>query len=170
MRTPSPSWCGLDRTHLWPTGSSLGDPLITARNFSSCPSDSISRWTPCPPESASGGFRSALAVSDFRLRARLDVSIPSTSPASEAFNPAFGYSAPHPSTGGTSTLLINALLSAHHGSICDSRPSAFSGYPRHLSKFCQEFFDRPSDISTKHPQGFHMFSPELQEHSAVSRA
>jgi len=130
MRTPSPSWCGLDRTHLWPTGSSLGDPLITARNFSSCPSDSISRWTPCPPETASGGFRSALAVSDFRLRARLDVSIPSTSPASEACHPAFGYGAPHPSTGGTSTLLINALLSAHHGSICDSRPSAFSGYPR----------------------------------------
>src|SRR6266702_2509266 len=117
MRTPSPSWCGLDRTHLWPTGSSLGDPLITARNFSSCPSDSISRWTPCPPETASGGFRSALAVSDFRLRARLDVSIPSTSPASEACNPAFGYGAPHPSTGGTSTLLINALLSAHHDPI-----------------------------------------------------
>src|ERR1035441_9363400 len=64
MRTPSPSWCGLDRTHLWPTGSSLGDPLITARNFSSCPSDSISRWTPCPPETASGGFRSALARSE----------------------------------------------------------------------------------------------------------
>src|ERR1019366_4374030 len=130
MRTPSPSWCGLDRTHLWPTGSSLGDPLITARNFSSCPSDSISRWTPCPPETASGGFRSALAVSDFRLRARLDVSIPSTSPASEAFNPAFGYSAPHPSTGGTSTLLINALLSAHHGSIRGSWPIAFFGHAR----------------------------------------
>src|SRR6266705_748390 len=66
MRTPSPSWCGLDRTHLWPTGSSLGDPLITARYFSSCPSDSISRWTPCPPESSlSGGFRSVLAC--FRL-------------------------------------------------------------------------------------------------------
>src|SRR5215831_9443585 len=89
MRTPSPSWCGLDLTHLWPTGSSLGDPLITARNFSSCPSDSISRWTPCPPEIASGGFRSALAVSDFRLRARLDFSIPSTSPASEALKPRF---------------------------------------------------------------------------------
>src|ERR1039458_30003 len=103
MRTPSPSWCGLDRTHLWPTGSSLGDPLITARNFSSCPSDSISRWTPCPPETASGGFRSALAVSDFRLRARLDVSIPSTPPASEAFNPAFGYGAPHPCTAGPRT-------------------------------------------------------------------
>ena len=104
--------------------------MITARNFSSCPSDSISRWTPCPPETASGGFRSALAVSDFRLRARLDVSIPSTSPASEAFNPAFGYSAPHPSTEGTSTLLINALLSAHHDSIGDSRPIAFSDCPR----------------------------------------
>lgn len=130
MRTPSPSWCGLDRTHLWPTGSSLGDPLITARNFSSCLSDSISRWTPCPPEAASGGFRSALAVSDFRLRARLDISIPSTSPASEAFNPAFGYGAPHPSAGGTSTLLINALLSTHHGPIRDSRPTAFLGYPR----------------------------------------
>ncbi len=27
MRTPSPSWCRLDLTHLWPTGSSLGDPI-----------------------------------------------------------------------------------------------------------------------------------------------
>ena len=25
-------------------------PSITARSFSSCPSDSTSRWTPCPPE------------------------------------------------------------------------------------------------------------------------
>src|SRR6201984_487597 len=130
MRTPSPSWCGLDRTYLWPTGSSLGDPLITARNFSSCPSDSISRWTPCPPETASGGFRSVLAGSGFRLRARLDFSIPSTSPASEAINPAFGYDAPHPSIGGTSTLLINALLSAHHHPMGGSRPMAFLGYPR----------------------------------------
>ena len=116
--------------HLWPTGSSLGDPLITARNFSSCPSDSISRWTPCPPETASDGFRSVLAVSDFRLRARLDFSIPFTSPASEAFNPAFGYNAPHPSVGGTSTLLSNALLSTHHHPMGGSRPMAFLGYPR----------------------------------------
>src|SRR5262249_43271061 len=36
--------------HLWPTGSSWVPPLITARYFSSCPSDSISRWTPCPPK------------------------------------------------------------------------------------------------------------------------
>src|SRR5665811_1109339 len=38
--------------HLWPTGSSSGQPpSITARYFSSYPSDSTSRWTPCPPES-----------------------------------------------------------------------------------------------------------------------
>jgi hypothetical protein len=72
-------------------------------------------------------------VSDFRLRARLDFSIPSTSPAGEAFNPAFGYGAPHPSTGGTSTLLINALLSAHQGSIGGSWPIAISGSPRRHS-------------------------------------
>src|SRR6516225_8128697 len=34
-------------------------------------------------------------------------------PANEAVNPAFGYDAPHPSVRGTSTLLNNALLSAH---------------------------------------------------------
>jgi hypothetical protein len=35
---------------LWPTGSSSGSPpSITARCFSSSPSDSTSRWTPCPP-------------------------------------------------------------------------------------------------------------------------
>jgi hypothetical protein len=38
-------------SHLWPTGSSAGQPpSITARYFSSCPSDSTSRWTPCPPQ------------------------------------------------------------------------------------------------------------------------
>src|ERR1700757_1812808 len=34
--------------------------------------------------------------------------------------PAFGYSAPHPSAGGTLTLLIHALPSAHYG---DADPS-----------------------------------------------
>jgi hypothetical protein len=44
--------------HLWPTGSSSGwPPSITARYFSSCPSDSISRWTPCPPKDCSSGRR-----------------------------------------------------------------------------------------------------------------
>ena len=33
--------CRLDLSHLWPTGSSLGLPSITARYFSSSPSDSI---------------------------------------------------------------------------------------------------------------------------------
>src|SRR5713226_1573576 len=131
MRTPLPPWCRLDRSHLWPTGSSLGrPPLITARDFSSCLSDSTSRWTPCPPKSANGGFRFALAVSSFRFRARLGFSIPSTSPASEATNPAFGYDTPHPSVGGTLTLLNYALLSTHHGSIGDFSPIAFSGCPR----------------------------------------
>src|SRR5580700_1882592 len=121
MRTPSPPWCRLDRSHLWPTGSSLGrPPLITARDFSSCLSDSTSRWTPCPPESANGGFRFTLAVSSFRLRARLGFSIPSTSPASEAINPAFGYDTPHSSVGGTLTLL-NPRCSAHTMVLSEAR-------------------------------------------------
>jgi len=38
----------------WPTGSSSGWlPSIPARSFSASPSDSTSRWTPCPPRSAS---------------------------------------------------------------------------------------------------------------------
>ena len=74
--------------HLGPTGSSSGwPPSITARYFSSCPSDSTSQWTPCPPGTASGGSRSALAVSSFRLRARLGFSIPSSPPAREALPP-----------------------------------------------------------------------------------
>ena len=41
---------------LWPTGSSSGwPPSITARSFSSSPSDSTSRWTPCPPRPPSPG-------------------------------------------------------------------------------------------------------------------
>ena len=54
-------------------------PSITARYFSSCPSDSTSRWTPCPPENR---WLVALGppwlVSSFRFRARVDFSIPST--------------------------------------------------------------------------------------------
>ena len=60
---------------------------------------------------ASGGSRSVLAVSSFRFRARLDVSIPSTFSGQRGITPAFGYDAPHPSARGTSTLLNNALLS-----------------------------------------------------------
>ena len=37
------------------------------------------------------------------------------SPGPRGITPAFGYGAPHPSARGTSTLPINALLSAHYG-------------------------------------------------------
>src|SRR5215467_7545117 len=75
-------------SHLWPTGSSWVSPSITARYFSSCPSDSISRWTPCPPENRFSGRQPITAV--------------------------FGYGAPHLSARGTSTLPNNALLSAQY--------------------------------------------------------
>jgi hypothetical protein len=53
-----------------------------------------------------------LAVSGFRLRARLDFSIPSCSPGQRGITPAFGYSAPHPSAEGTLTPMTHALPSA----------------------------------------------------------
>ena len=92
-------------------------PLITARYFSSSPSDSILRYSldghPALRSTASSGSSSALAVSSFRLRARLDVCIPSAFFGQRGITPAFGYGAPHLSARGTSTLLNNALLSAH---------------------------------------------------------
>ena len=68
-------------------------------------------------ESQAGGSRSALA------RIRLSLSCPfrllHTFPFSgpRGITPAFGYGAPHPSARGTSTLLSNALLSAHYGPV-----------------------------------------------------
>src|SRR3954447_12134252 len=50
---------------------------------------------------AKRGFRSALAVSDFRLCARLGFSIPSAFSGQRRIIAAFGYSAPHLSAGGT---------------------------------------------------------------------
>jgi hypothetical protein len=41
-------------------------------------------------------------------------SIPSCSPGQRGITPAFGYSAPHPSTEGTSTPMIHALPSAQY--------------------------------------------------------
>src|ERR1700680_2710701 len=66
------------------------------------------------------GSRSVLAVSGFRLRARLDFSIPSCSPGQRGITPAFGYSAPHPSAEGTSTPMIHALPSAHYHLLTNS--------------------------------------------------
>ena len=58
-----------------------------------------------------------MAVSGFRLRARLGFSIPSSHFGQRGITPAFGYGAPHPSAGGTSTLPIWALPSAHYGEV-----------------------------------------------------
>jgi hypothetical protein len=69
---------------------------------------------PALRRTASDGFRYALAVSGFRLRARLGVTIPFSLPGQRGVTPAFGYSAPHSSARGTLTLLNNALLSAHY--------------------------------------------------------
>jgi len=63
--------------HLWPTGSSRVSPSITARYFSSCPSDSPHGGHPALRGTTSSGSSSALAVSSFRLRARLDFCLPS---------------------------------------------------------------------------------------------
>jgi hypothetical protein len=90
MRTPSPPYCGLD----------LAPPLADRFVIGAAPIDygPVLLLMPfgfhlavdtLPSEDLRGdGFRSALAVSGFRLRARLGVSIPShLSPASEALPP-----------------------------------------------------------------------------------
>ena len=89
-------------------------PSTTARYCSANPSDPISRWAPCPPQFRRGGSRSTLAVSGFRLRARLGVSIPATC-GRRGITPAFGYGPPHPGAGGTSTPLTSALPGARYG-------------------------------------------------------
>src|SRR4051812_28087311 len=53
-------------------------------------------------------------VSSFRFRARLGFSIPSLLSGQRGVTPAFEYAAPHPSVGGTLTLMSNALLSTHY--------------------------------------------------------
>ena len=89
---------------------------------------------------ASGGFRSALAVSGFRLCARIGFSIPAALSGQRGVTPAFGYSAPHPGAGGTSTLLTNALSSAHYGFLRPCAPHRYApsrevgsldGFPSH---------------------------------------
>src|SRR5713101_8669885 len=90
MRTPSSQKCRLNLAPPLADRFILGvTPSITARYFFSCPSDSTSRWTPCPPEHcrlvASGP---PWLVSGFRFRARLGFSIPSRPPpAREALPP-----------------------------------------------------------------------------------
>src|SRR5271166_6632203 len=66
-----------------------------------------------PSGTRATGSRSALAVSGFRLRARLGFSIPPCFPGQRGITPAIGYGAPHPSAEGTSTPMTHALPSAH---------------------------------------------------------
>ena len=101
-------------------------PSTAARYCSANPSDPTSRWAPCPPQFRRGGSRSTLAVSGFRLRARVGVSIPATC-GRRGITPAFGYGPPHPGAGGTSTLLTSALPGAHYTPL--RHPLAFGSLP-----------------------------------------
>jgi hypothetical protein len=102
---------------------------------------------------ASGGCRSALAVSSFRLRARLGFSIPSTLPGRRGITPAFGYDAPHLSVGGTLTLLNNALLSAHYGPfrrpLLFGRLPGFAGYTDYLLRRFHDGRRRASPVAQR---------------------
>jgi hypothetical protein len=105
--------------HLWPTGSSWELPHRlrpgTSPQALQIPPHG---GHPALRSTASGGFRSVLAVSSFRLRARLDLSIPSAFSGQRGCEPRFlGYGAPHLSAKGTLTLLNNALLSAHFATV-----------------------------------------------------
>jgi hypothetical protein len=73
-----------------------------------------------------GGCRSALAVSSFRLRARLGFSIPPPSSGQRGITPAFGYDTPHLGARGTLTLLIWALPSTHYGRLRPCAPHRYS--------------------------------------------
>jgi len=102
--------------HLWPTGSSWGlSPSIAARHFSSCPSDSPLRWTPCPPEYSKQRLQVRLGCIQLSLSCpfRRLHTFCLLRPA-RLLPPAFGYGAPHLSARGTLTLLNNALLSTHY--------------------------------------------------------
>jgi hypothetical protein len=89
-------------------------PSITARYFSAGPSDSTSRWTPCPPKYSKRWLQVGLGC------IQLSPSCPFRPLHTFRFlrparlrTPLLGYGAPHLSARGTSTLLNNALLSAH---------------------------------------------------------
>src|SRR5882672_1725852 len=115
MRTPSSQKCRLDLAPPWADRFILGvTPSIAARHFSAGPSDSTSRWTPCPPEYSQRWLQVGLGC------VQLSPSCPFRPLHTFRFlrparlrTPLLRYGAPHLSARGTSTLLNNALLSAH---------------------------------------------------------
>src|ERR1035441_9051209 len=150
MRTPSPSYCRLDLAPPLADQFIFGvapidyGPVLLLKPFGfhlamdTLPSRELQMMAPGPP----------WLVSGFRFRARLGFSIPFPFPGPRGITPAFGYGAPHPSAGGTLTLLSNALLSALYDPLrLPSRPSPYRGccrcdlhhtrisrnYPDHLS-------------------------------------
>src|SRR6516164_7892426 len=115
MRTPSSKKCRLDIAPPWADRFILGvTPSITARYFSAGPSDSTSRWTPCPPKYNKRWLQVGLGcirlspLCPFRRLHTFHFLRPA-----RLRTPLLGYGAPHLSARGTSTLLNNALLSAH---------------------------------------------------------
>src|SRR6202048_4234275 len=115
MRTPSSQKCRLDLAPPWADRFILGiTPSIAARYFSAGPADSTSRWTPCPPKYSKRWLQVGLGC------VQLSPSCPFRRLHTFRFlrparlrTPLLGYGAPHLSARGTSTLLNNALLSAH---------------------------------------------------------
>ena len=155
--------------HLWPTGSSSGSPpSITARHFSSCPSDSTSRWTPCPPGVSSGGSRQVLVCFQLSPSCPFRPFHTLHSPGQRGITPAFGYGAPHSSAGGTLTLLSNTLLSTHYESV---RPSAPLRYSRlavlaaWASPFASERLVPAVPCNRLHP--LHAFSTPVATRSVI---
>jgi hypothetical protein len=119
MRTPSPLQCRLDLAPPLADRFIVGvapidyGPVLLRRPFGF----HLTMNTLSSGVTASNGCRSALAVSGFRLRARLGFSIPRALSGQRGFIPAFGYDTPHPSIRGTLTLPNKALLSAHHEAV-----------------------------------------------------
>src|ERR1700686_5167175 len=115
MRAPSSKKRRLDLAQPLADRFILGiTPSITARYFSAGPSDSTSRWTPCPPKHCKRWLQVGLGC------LQLSLSCPFRRLHTFRFlrparlrTPLLGHGAPHLSARGTSTLLNNALLSAH---------------------------------------------------------
>jgi hypothetical protein len=98
-------------------------PIVRAR-----PGPTFGR--PVHPRDGSLDYGPVLLLMPFGSHLTVDT-LPSgdsaSSPASEVISPAFGYDAPHLSVRGTSTLLNNALLSAHYRPV--RLPLAFGRFP-----------------------------------------